>query len=72
MTNYANGADVNSDAGNVGAQLLITNITDAKTTFGGLGLSSTPPIGTADAGSYFNTQVLEQVEYGVRQDFSST
>ncbi|KAI0091088.1 glycoside hydrolase superfamily [Irpex rosettiformis] len=65
VTNYAGGADVNSAAGNVGAQLLITNITDAKSTFGGLGLSTTPTIGTADAGSYFNTQVLEQVDYGM-------
>jgi hypothetical protein len=24
------------------------------------------PVGTSDAGSYFNTQVLQAVEYGVR------
>lgn len=31
----------------------------------GLSLSKTIPVGTSDAGSYFNTQVLEAVDYGV-------
>ncbi|KAI0783882.1 glycoside hydrolase superfamily [Irpex lacteus] len=65
VTNYAGGADVNTPQGDVGAELLIANITDARSTFGGLGLSTTLPIGTADAGSYFNLQVLEKVDYGM-------
>ena len=67
VTNYAGGADVNSAEGNVGAELLIANITDARSTFGGLGLPTTLPIGTADAGSYFNNEVLQSVDYGVRR-----
>jgi len=31
----------------------------------GLGLSTTLSVGTADAGSYFNTEVLGAVDYGV-------
>jgi hypothetical protein len=32
----------------------------------GLSLSKTIPVGTADAGSYFNNMVLQAVDYGVR------
>lgn len=32
----------------------------------GLSLSTTPQVGTSDAGSYFNTHVLQAVDYGVR------
>lgn len=31
----------------------------------GMSLSKHIPVGTADAGSYFNNQVLQAVEYGV-------
>ncbi|KAI0696909.1 glycoside hydrolase [Cytidiella melzeri] len=55
----------NGDVGNAGAALLISNITDARQTFGGLGLSKTLPIGNADAGSFFNNEVLEAVDYGM-------
>ncbi|KAI1796969.1 glycoside hydrolase superfamily [Ganoderma leucocontextum] len=68
MLNYlnANGAtDPNSAVGNTGAQLLISNITDTRTAVQALGLSKTLPIGTADAGAYFNTEVLEAVDYGM-------
>ena len=61
-----NGAtDPNSAVGNVGAQLLISNITDTRTAVQALGLSKTLPIGTADAGAYFNNEVLAAVDYGM-------
>lgn len=47
-----------------GAQLLIANITDTRNMVTELGLSI--PVGTSDAGSYFNNDVLNQVDYGVR------
>ncbi len=62
----ANGAtDPNSAVGNTGAQLLISNISDTRTAVQALGLSKTLPIGTADAGAYFNTEVLGAVDYGM-------
>ena len=62
----ANGAtDPNSAVGNAGAQLLISNITDTRSAIQALGLSKTLPIGTADAGAYFNNEVLAAVDYGM-------
>lgn len=58
--------DPNSAIGNTGAALLIANIKDTRDTLTGLSLSKTLPVGTSDAGSYFNTLVLEAVDYGVR------
>lgn len=55
----------NSDIGNAGAALLISNITDMRTQVAALKLAKTIPIGTADAGSYFNNEVLEAVDYGM-------
>ncbi|KAH9015964.1 glycoside hydrolase family 17 protein [Lactarius deliciosus] len=68
MLNYlnANGAtDPNSAVGNQGGQMLITNISDTISTLNSLNLPKHIPVGTADAGAYFNTQVLEAVEYGM-------
>ncbi|KAH9856667.1 glycoside hydrolase [Lenzites betulinus] len=68
ILNYlnANGGTVaNSDIGNAGAALLISNITDMRTSVAALNLPKTLPIGTADAGSYFNTEVLQAVDYGM-------
>ncbi|KAI0368823.1 glycoside hydrolase [Pilatotrama ljubarskyi] len=68
MLNYlnANGGTVaDSDIGKVGAQLLISNITDTRNAVAALNLGKTLPIGTADAGSFFNTEVLEAVDYGM-------
>ena len=62
----ANGAtDPNSDIGNTGAQMLLTNITDTRSAVAALNLDKTLPIGTADAGSYFNTELLENVDFGM-------
>ena len=55
---------VNSAVGNVGAQLLIQNITDMRNMLSDMGLSI--PGGTSDAGSYFNDEVLAAADYGVR------
>lgn len=55
---------VNSAVGNVGAQLLIQNITDMRNMLSDMGLSI--PVGTSDAGSYFNDEVLAAADYGVR------
>lgn len=59
------GADANSGVGNAGAKILIADIQDTRDMLKGLSLSKTIPVGTSDAGSYFNTQVLEAVDYGV-------
>lgn len=62
----ANGAtDPNSAVGNQGAQILISNIQDMNTTLKGLNLPKHIPVGTSDAGAYFNTLVLEAIEFGV-------
>ena len=59
-----NGAsDPNGAVGNQGAALLIADIDDTKSNL--TMLNKTLPVGTADAGSYFNTLVLEDVSYGV-------
>lgn len=50
--------------GNTGAELLIANITDMKNTLSDMGVSL--EVGTSDAGSYFNNEVLAVVDYGVR------
>jgi exo-beta-1,3-glucanase (GH17 family) len=66
MLNYleANGGtDPNSAVGNAGAQLLITNITDTRNMLKQLNVDL--PVGTSDAGSYFNTEVLEAVDFGM-------
>jgi hypothetical protein len=65
VTNNGGSGGANNAIGDQGAQLLLANVTDARQTFGGLGLSKTLPIGTADAGSFFNNEVLAQVDYGV-------
>jgi exo-beta-1,3-glucanase (GH17 family) len=68
MLNYlnANGAtDPNSAIGNQGAALLKADIDDTRTMINGMSLSKHIPVGTSDAGSYFNTLVLEDVEYGL-------
>ncbi|KAJ3997684.1 glycoside hydrolase family 17 protein [Lentinula boryana] len=68
MLNYldANGAtDPNSAVGDQGAAILIADINDTRSTLSEMNLSKTLPVGNSDAGSYFNTQVLEAVDYGM-------
>ncbi|KAJ7780985.1 glycoside hydrolase [Mycena metata] len=56
--------DPNGDVGNIGAAILLPNITDTISMLSGMGLSSIP-VGNADAGSYFNTKILSAVNYGM-------
>ncbi|KAI0351693.1 glycoside hydrolase [Trametes cingulata] len=68
MLNYLNangGSEANSAVGDAGAQLLIANITDTRNAVAALNLGKTLPIGTADAGSFFNTEVLQAVDFGM-------
>jgi exo-beta-1,3-glucanase (GH17 family) len=68
MLNYlnANGAtDPNSAVGDQGAALLRADIEDTRNMLNSMSLSKHIPVGTSDAGSYFNTLVLQAVEYGV-------
>jgi len=69
MLNYllANngGSTPDSEVGNAGAQILISNIQDTRSMLSGLNLQKTIPVGTSDAGSFFNTKVLEAVDYGM-------
>ncbi|KAJ6520911.1 glycoside hydrolase family 17 protein [Mycena vulgaris] len=67
ILNYltANSAtDPDGTVGNTGAAILIDDITDTRSMMSALSLSNIS-IGTSDAGSYFNTKVLESVEYGL-------
>jgi len=62
----ANGAtDPNSAVGNQGAAILIANIKDTISTISAMKLSKHIPVGNSDAGAYFNTQVLQAIEYGM-------
>jgi hypothetical protein len=62
---FGGGSDPNSAIGNQGAALLISNITDTRNQLKALNLKNTPKVGNSDAGSYFNTLVLEAIDYGV-------
>ncbi|KAF9260088.1 glycoside hydrolase [Marasmius fiardii PR-910] len=55
----------NSAVGNQGAAILVGDIQDTKQVISGMSLSKDIPIGNADAGSFFNTQVLQNVAYGM-------
>ena len=48
----------------LGAALLLNYINQTKGNLSSLGVNI--PVGNAEAGSYFNTEVLENVAYGVR------
>ncbi|KAH8117942.1 glycoside hydrolase family 17 protein [Phellopilus nigrolimitatus] len=66
MLNYltdAGATDPNSAIGNTGAQLLIVNITDTRSMLKDLNIDL--PVGTSDAGSFFNNEVLAAVDYGM-------
>jgi hypothetical protein len=57
--------DPNSAVGNTGAALLITDIQDMVQTLSSMNLPKHLPVGNSDAGAYFNTKVLQAIEYGV-------
>jgi hypothetical protein len=54
-----------------GAATLTANIADTRQMLSGLNLNKTILVGNSDAGSYFNNEVLEAVDYGVSSDFRS-
>ncbi|KAJ7126763.1 glycoside hydrolase superfamily [Mycena epipterygia] len=56
--------DPDGTVGNTGAAILISDVTDTRSMMSDLSLSNVA-IGTSDAGSYFNTLVLESVDYGM-------
>ena len=51
-----------------GAATLTANIADTRQMLSGLNLKKTILVGNSDAGSYFNNEVLEAVDYGVSFD----
>ncbi|KAI6108021.1 glycoside hydrolase family 17 protein [Pisolithus sp. B1] len=55
--------DPNGSAGNEAAAMLIPWINDTRSMLSEMGLNL--PVGTADAGSYFNNEVLAVVDYGM-------
>jgi len=57
-------SDINSAAANTGAEILLKNINDTRSMLSGMGVSL--QVGNADAGSYFNNEILAAVDYGVR------
>lgn len=67
MLNYLNlhggGTDPNDAVGQQGAAELLTYINDTRSTLSQANIKI--PIGNSDAGSYFNTEVLENVDYGM-------
>jgi len=70
MLNYLNEngngeSDPNSDVGNQGAQILISKISDTRSSLKSLNLAKTLQVGTADAGAFFNNEVLGAVDYGM-------
>lgn len=56
--------DPNSAVGNQGAAILIADIQDTRSMLSAMNLGNMP-VGTSDAGSFFNTEVLQAVDYGV-------
>jgi len=66
MLNYLHGlTDPNSATGAEGAALLIANIKDTRDMLTSMNLPKTIPVGNSDAGSYFNTEVLSSIDYGL-------
>ncbi|KAF5382130.1 hypothetical protein D9615_004439 [Tricholomella constricta] len=66
MLNYLNansGTVPDSAIGDAGAEILISDILDTRNMLSTLNVNL--PVGTSDAGSYFNTKVLQAVDYGM-------
>jgi exo-beta-1,3-glucanase (GH17 family) len=55
--------DPNGATAEPGAELLIADINDTRSNLTSLNLTKTLLVGTSDAGSFFNNEVLEQVDY---------
>ncbi|CAE6435229.1 hypothetical protein ACGC1H_002862 [Rhizoctonia solani] len=61
----ANEATATGTAGLAAAAKLVAKIKDTRDMLAGMGLSKNLPVGTSDAGSYFNTPLLEAIDYGL-------
>ena len=61
----AGSTNPNDTAGIEAAQTLKTKVDDIRSMLSGMSLSKKIPVGTADAGSYFNTVILEDVDYAM-------
>ncbi|KAL5634135.1 hypothetical protein ACGC1H_006086 [Rhizoctonia solani] len=58
-------SDATGTAGLNAAANLTTKVQDTRTMLSGMSLSKTLPVGTSDAGAYFNTPILEAIDYGL-------
>lgn len=56
--------DPNSAQGDQAAAILVPDIQDTRSMLQSIGVSL--PVGTSDAGSYFNNKILAAVDFGVR------
>ncbi|KAJ2916451.1 hypothetical protein MD484_g3985, partial [Candolleomyces efflorescens] len=68
MLNWVTGhgvTDPNSGVGLEGADILLADIQDTKQMLTDMNLDKHIPVGNSDAGSFFSTEVLEAVEYGL-------
>ena len=61
----AGGTDASSATGLAAAAKLVEKIQDTRTMLSGMSLSKTLPVGTSDAGSYFNLPLLQAIDYGL-------
>ncbi|KAG5648862.1 hypothetical protein DXG03_000211 [Asterophora parasitica] len=57
--------DAQSAIAREGAAILIANIEDTRNMLASLGLKKNIPVGNSDAGSFFNTEVLSAIDYGL-------
>ncbi|KAF9506889.1 glycoside hydrolase family 17 protein [Hydnum rufescens UP504] len=55
----------NDTTGIAAAEFLKDKISDVRSTLSNMSFSKTIPVGYADAGSYFNTDILEAVDYAM-------
>lgn len=62
LTAHGGGSNVNGTAGLAASALLKTKIADVRQML--QGMSITLPVGTSDAGAYFNNDLLGAVDYG--------
>ena len=60
---------MNGPVGDQGAAILVPDIEDTRAMLQGMNLNKNIPVGTSDAGAYFNNKVLAAVDYGVGAPF---
>ncbi|KAF8165474.1 glycoside hydrolase family 17 protein [Crassisporium funariophilum] len=68
MLNYVTGhssQDPNSAIGNEGAVILKADIDETRAMLAAMKLPKTILIGNSDAGSYFNTEIMKSIDYGL-------